>query len=108
MLQKGRLWLLSLDSVFGTIIGYVYDSNGEHVMSRYNDMKIDREYARELSGRAIDTELIMEASEAYSKLQFDSAEKYTDSEEYGNHARKYSEIYSIVLQNVSCMMMLRK
>lgn len=49
---------VSLFSVFGTIIGYVYDSNGEPVMSRYDDMKIDREYARELSGRAIDTELI--------------------------------------------------
>lgn len=88
--------VLSLVSVFGTIIGYVYDSNGEPVMSRYDDMKIDLEYARELSGRAIDSELIMEASEAYSKLRFDSSEKYTDSEEYENYARKYSEIYSIV------------
>ena len=87
---------VSLFSVFGTIIGYIYDSNGEPVMSRYDDMKIDREYARELSGRAIDTELIMEASEAYSKLELNSAEKYTDSEEYENYARKYSEIYSIV------------
>lgn len=87
---------VSLFSVFGTIIGSVYDSNGEPVMSRYDDMKIDLEYARELSGRAIDTELIMEASEAYSKLRLNSAEKYTDSEEYKEYARKYSEIYSIV------------
>lgn len=88
--------IVSLFSVFGTIIGSVYDSNGEPVMSRYDDMKIDREYARELSGRAIDTELIMEASEAYSNLQFDSAEKYTDSKEYEKYTRKYSKIYSIV------------
>lgn len=87
---------VSLFSVFGTIIGSVYDSNGEPVMSRYDDMKIDLEYARGLSGRAIDTELIMEASEAYSKLRLNSAEKYTDSEEYKEYARKYSEIYSIV------------
>ena len=87
--------VLSLVSVFGTIIGYVYDSSGEPVMSRYDDMKIDLEYARKLSGRAIDTELIMEASEAYSRLELNSAEKYTDSEEYENYARKYSEIYSI-------------
>ena len=87
--------VLSLVSVFGTIIGYVYNSSGEPVMSRYDDMKIDLEYARKMSGRAIDTELIMEASEAYSKLRFDSSEKYTDSEEYENYARKYSEIYSI-------------
>ena len=87
---------VSLFSVFGTIIGSVYDSNGEPVMSRYDDMKIDLEYARELSGRVIDTELIMEAAEAYSKLELNSAEKYTDSEEYENYARKYSEIYSIV------------
>lgn len=87
---------VSLFSVFGTIIGYVYDSNGEPVMSRYDDMKIDLEYARELSGRVIDTELIMEAAEAYSKLELNSAEKYTDSEEYENFARKYIEIYSIV------------
>lgn len=87
---------ISLFSVFGTIIGSVYDSNGEPVMSRYDDMKIELEYARELSGRVIDTELIMEAAEAYSKLELNSAEKYTDSEEYENFARKYIEIYSIV------------
>lgn len=87
---------VSLFSVFGTIIGSVYDSNGEPVMSRYDDMKIDLEYARGLSGRAIDANLIMEASEAYSKLRLNSAEKYTDSEEYKEYARKYSEIYSIV------------
>lgn len=87
---------VSLFSVFGTIIGSVYDSNGEPVMSRYDDMKIELEYARELSGRVIDTELIMEAAEAYSKLELNSAEKYTDSEEYENFARKYIEIYSIV------------
>lgn len=87
---------VSLFSVFGTIIGYVYDSNGEPVMSRYDDLKTDLEYARKLSGRVIDTELIMEAAEAYSKLEHNSAEKYTDSEEYENYARKYSEIYSIV------------
>lgn len=87
---------VSLFSVFGTIIGYVYDSNGEPVMSRYDDLKTDLEYARKLSGRVIDTELIMEAAEAYSKLELNSAEKYTDSEEYENFARKYIEIYSIV------------
>lgn len=38
----------------------------------------------------------MEAAEAYSKLELNSAERYTDSEEYENYARKYSEIYSIV------------
>lgn len=87
---------VSLFSVFGTIIGYIYDSNGEPVISRYDDMKTDLEYAGKLSGRVIDTELIMEAAEAYSNLELNSAEKYTDSEEYENYARKYSEIYSIV------------
>ncbi|MGN0552076.1 MAG: ABC transporter permease [Oscillospiraceae bacterium] len=87
---------VSLFSVFGTIIGYVYDSSGEPVMSRYDDMKLDLEYAEELSGRAIDTPLILEAAGAYSKLRMNTEEGYANSSEYEEYARKYSEIYSIV------------
>lgn len=88
---------VSLFSVFGTIIGYVYDSNGEPVMSRYDDMKTDLEYARKLSGRAIDTELITEAVREYQMLDTNDSQ-YVFSEKY----REYNAIYDIAHSVYGC------
>lgn len=58
-------------SVFGTVIGNIYytDENGSEItVSRYEDEMVDRRYAEELSGRVIDTDLIMEAVEAYRQV----------------------------------------
>ena len=81
---------VSLFSVFGTIIGYVYDSNGEPLMSRYDDLKTDLEYARKLSGRVIDTELITEAVHEYQMLDTNDI-YYAFSENY----RKYYAVFDI-------------
>lgn len=86
-------------SVFGTIIGNYYytDENGNEVaVSRYDEEMIDRKYGEELSGRVIDADLIMEAVEAYRQVSMSEKMHYSDTDEYRNNARKYSEIYRIV------------
>lgn len=91
--------LISAFSVFGTIIGdcYYLDENGNEVaVSRYEDEMTDRRYGEELSGRVIDADLIMEAVEAYKKVPISENTWYTDTVEYQQYARKYSEIYGIV------------
>ncbi len=91
--------LISAFSVFGTIIGncYYLDENGNEIaVSRYEDMMTDRRYGEELSGRVIDADLIMEAVEAYKKVPINKNTWYTDTVEYQQYARKYSDIYGIV------------
>lgn len=93
--------LISALSVFGTIIGdyYYTDDNGNEItVSRYDDEMLDRRNAEALSGRAIDADLIMEAVEAYRKIPMNTGRQYTDTKEYQQNARKYSEIYRISRQ----------
>lgn len=91
--------LISAFSVFGTIIGdcyYLDESGNEVAVSRYEDEMTDRRYGEELTGRVIDADLIMEAAEAYKKVPINENMWYTDTVEYQQYARKYSEIYGIV------------
>lgn len=88
--------LLSAFSVFGTIIGSVY-VDGEPVMSKYEDMKTEREYARRLSGRTIDGELISEAARECAKVDM-SDRRYILSEEF----QKYNAVYYIAHSVYSC------
>ena len=86
--------LVAAVSVFGTIIGNEYNSDGEFMRSGYEGMMLDREYQLQLSGRALNDELIMEAAGAYAKVPLlNTSGRYTDSEEYEEYARKYSRIY---------------
>lgn len=78
---------------YGTVIGYEY-VNGQPSVSKMQSMKIDRAYTKALSGRALDSELMMETAEAYAKVPVDG--KYTDTEEYQTYARPYSQIYGIM------------
>ena len=70
---------------FGTV--YI---DGEPYESQYQAMVKDREYARALSGRAVDETLMREAQEAYSKIP--AGERYTATPEYQQYARPYSEV----------------
>lgn len=91
--------LIGAVSVFGTIIGNYYytDENGDEiVVSRYDEEMTDRRYGEELSGRVVDADLIMEAVEAYKQVPLNGKMHYSDTKEYRNGARKYSEIYRIV------------
>ena len=95
--------LIGAVSVFGTIIGNYYytDENGNEIaVSRYEDDMIDRRYGEELSGRVIDADLIMEAVEAYKQVPLNGKMHYSDTKEYRNNARKYSEIYHIVRRSL--------
>lgn len=89
--------LLSLFSVFGTVIGYVYDSSGEPVMSKYDDVKLDIKYAEELSGRAVDAELITEAVREYSALDKNDGQYFLS-----DSFRKYSPVYKIADSVYDC------
>jgi hypothetical protein len=80
-------------SVWGTLFGNSY-VGGEVFESNYDAMVKDRSYARVLSGREINPELIMETAEAYSKIP--KMDRYYDTPEYQEFARKYSGIYGIV------------
>lgn len=86
-------------SVFGTIIGsyqYTNENGNEITVSRYEEEMTERRNAEALSGRAIDADLIMEAVEAYRQVPLKGSTRYTDTSEYQNNAKKYSEIYGIV------------
>lgn len=96
--------ILGALSVFGTIIGnyYYYDENGnEFAVSRYEDEMLDRKFGEELSGRVIDADLIMEAVEAYRQVPLNGSTRYSDTVEYQNTARKYSDIYGIVRRELN-------
>jgi len=88
--------LIAAVSVFGTIISNEYNSDGELQRSGYEGMLLDREYQIQLSGRAINDELILEAVGAYAKVPLlNTSGRYSDSKEYEDYARKYSRIYAI-------------
>lgn len=96
--------LIGAVSVFGTVIGNYYyaDENGNEIaVSRYDDEMIDRRNGEALSGRVIDADLIMEAVEAYRQVELNGSVHYTDTTEYQNTARKYSEIYRVVRRTFS-------
>lgn len=72
------------------IIGYNY-VDGKAVESKLEAVKTDMEYNRALSGRNIDSGLILEMSNAYAKVI--PGEGYNNTEEYQLYARPYSSIY---------------
>lgn len=82
-------------SCFGLIIGSEY-VDGSPVRSNYESMKMDREYERALTGKEINSNIIMEVSKAYQKIPSEQSVQYTNSPEYQLYARPYSAIYSIV------------
>ena len=90
------MFFLSVFSIWGTLMGSYY-IEGEIFESNAEAMKKDRAYARELSGRILDDELLLEAADAYQTIP-DSAAVYQSTEEYQKNARKYSSIYSLARQ----------
>lgn len=87
-------FVIAILSTGGTLIGSS-QYNGEKYESHYSEMKKDREYARELTGRELDTELILEAAAAYATIPKD-AEIYQLTEEYQKNARPYFEVYGML------------
>jgi ABC-type transport system involved in multi-copper enzyme maturation permease subunit len=85
---------LTAFSCVGTLMGYYY-IKGEVLESNYDGMKKDREYIRSLSGREIGSDILSETVEAYSRIPPTDG-KYTDTQEYQQYARPYSEIYYMI------------
>lgn len=87
------VYIFSIFTCVLPIIGNHYE-NGAAAGTKYEALKTDKAYAMALSGRAFDTELIMEMSEAYSHIP-EGVSDYSSTEEYNTYARPYYEIYRI-------------
>ena len=87
---------LSVFSIWGTLMGSYY-IEGEVFETNAEAAKKDRAYARTLSGRVLDSELLLEAANAYGTIPEDAA-VYQSTDEYQKNARKYSAIYNLARQ----------
>ena len=65
--------------------------DGEPFESQYQAMIKDHEYARALSGRVIDENIMSETKDAYSKITSD--DRFGITQEYQLYARPYHEIF---------------
>lgn len=63
--------------------------------SKMEEMKIDKEYEIALSGKELDTELILKAADAYSQIP-DDVYPFNMSEEYQLIARPYNKIRDMI------------
>lgn len=84
-----------------------YYVDGQVADTHYHMFLVDREYARALSGRKIDQELLEETVAAYRQIP-PTTDRYTLTEEYQTYARPYSPIFNIIRswtgQSVSAVM----
>lgn len=85
--------LLTVFSVAATLLGSYY-IDGKPYESNYDAMVKDRTYARALSGRLLDTGLIMETVDAYAHIP--KADVYQSTQQYQTIARPYSPIYATI------------
>lgn len=88
--------ILILFSCFSMVLGGNTQGNYySESMSAYDAMLLDKSYEKQLEGRELDGELIVEASKAYQKINT-IAGRYTDTEEYQKYARPYSSVYTLI------------
>ncbi len=95
---------LGLAIVIFSSTAMIIDSNtqsdyGVDGLNNYDSMLLDKGYAKELEGRPLDGQLILEASDAYKKVNLElesGVTKYTDTKEYQTYARKYSSVFNLV------------
>lgn len=88
--------LMLILSCWGTLLGNTY-LDGKPFETNYNAMVKDREYARSLSGRTIDSKLLLEAASAYATIP-KNVTSYISTDEYQKNARLYSEIYRLAIR----------
>ncbi|ONI46229.1 hypothetical protein AN641_01995 [Candidatus Epulonipiscioides gigas] len=65
-------------------------------LTNYEEMLLLKQYGQELSGRALDTKLILEASDAYKNIPTNLDVPYMLSEEYLTYALPYSSILDLI------------
>ena len=89
---------LVLVIIMGTIRlfgSYVID--GKVIGSVYDEIRINQSYARDLTGREIDQQLLEEMVAAYRKVPDTPGKHYANSPEYQKYARPYNEIFNFVI-----------
>lgn len=74
--------------------GYYVD--GQFVDTNYNMYQTDKRYAKALSGKEINQNLLEETIAAYRKIPETPGLHYTSTEEYQQYARPYSEIFNFI------------
>ncbi len=93
------IFLILLFTIFLTTTTIIGSDNvsteGDIPLSNYELMKLCKEYDLALSGRPIDSTLIMEAVEAYQQVPTD-VYPYTKSKEYLESAMPYSSIFTLI------------
>lgn len=103
LLKRKLVWVTGIMNLLMSVVVIVMDLTGNYyvngvaVDTNYNMMRTSREYERQLTGRAVDQEMLDEMKEAYSKVPPDT-EEYTLTEEYQTYARPYSTIFNSVSQ----------
>lgn len=96
ILMRKTVWITTGIMLAATIFMVVsriagnYYVDGKAVDTNYRMFLTDRAYERELSGRAIDDELLQEMQDGYAKVP--DVANYTLTEEYQQFARPYSVI----------------
>lgn len=91
----GIILFLILFAGLGVLVGYTY-VDGVKANTKYDEMKIDREYAIKLTGRKVDKVLIEEMQKGYSDI--DITTRYTTTKEYQLYARPYDSISNMIWQ----------
>jgi len=90
--------LVALGLTIFVCVGFMlgdFDKDG-YIFETYREAEYkDRGYARALTGRPIDSELLMETAEAYQKIPI-TATDFEDTEEYELYARPYASIAHVV------------
>lgn len=78
----------------GNLSGNYY-VDGKAVDTHYHIFQVDSAYLRALSGRVVGQALLDETKAAYDKIP-DSAERYTETEEYQKYARPYDGVFQLI------------
>ena len=94
-------WITALLCVVGIVITTfaglwgTYYVDGEAIESHFEGFQKDQKYRQELSGKAVDQELLQETVDAYAHVPTD-VPRYTLTEEYQTFARPYSPIFNLI------------
>lgn len=101
LVKRKMTWIAFLIALAMTMLSVFSDVTGKYYVdgvlyeTYYEMMQKDKEYAKALSGRAVDQELIEEMKAAYEKVPF-NVPRYSLTDEYQAYARPYSEIFQFV------------
>lgn len=91
--------MITAISVSSILIGSYY-MDGVKVDTHYHMFQVDSAYAKELSGRVVDSELFGEMKAAYGKIPIPKiVDRYNLTEEYQTYARPYSAVYNYIRRN---------